>query len=541
MKHLLTTILICIGLNSLAQNKVILTLPSGTGTIDTTSLSNRINLKVDSVISRNDSIFYWQNGNEYFVNVSGGGSYVAGNGIKIDGSTIRWADTLGATSIFLNNLLGFTSNNSNFEIFEGNVHYASNGNLFFVGNHTNKLLSKHENLFAGFTNYFLAPLGNKFYTSISGDSIFLNKKYDDNGGMYLAGYYTPTTTSTAKYKVMLMDSTTGALVTISPDSLGGSGSTDTTSLSNRINLKLNISDTASMLTPYALLTEVPAQFNPIAGTNVTLSGTYPNITFNATGGGSADSTTFATNYRVDTAKTNIRNQIAALSDHTSRISFFTDFLVAVPANDGGGTVIANNGTGAAFTTGTSYGNRPGVQRSSTGTTATGRSGFGTNNVYVYESPGTLVWEGSMDLQQLSNSTESFTLIWGFVDQLNSTNQSNAIFFAYDTEGFLGTNTPSEFLKMATCSTNARTFTVIPGDIIPSINTWVKYRIEVKQVSSVTTAQFYINDVLSGSQTSNIPILQMRAGVYLFKHGTGVVPVTYEIDYMKVDYEFGTAR
>ena len=30
---------------------------------------------------------------------------------------------------------------------------------------------------------------------------------------------------------------------------------------------------------------VPAQFNPIAGTNVTLSGTYPNITFNATGGG----------------------------------------------------------------------------------------------------------------------------------------------------------------------------------------------------------------------------------------------------------------
>ena len=31
---------------------------------------------------------------------------------------------------------------------------------------------------------------------------------------------------------------------------GGGGSTDTTSLSNRINLKLNISDTASMLSPY---------------------------------------------------------------------------------------------------------------------------------------------------------------------------------------------------------------------------------------------------------------------------------------------------
>lgn len=31
---------------------------------------------------------------------------------------------------------------------------------------------------------------------------------------------------------------------------------------------------------------IPAQFNPIAGTNVTLSGSYPNITINSTGGGS---------------------------------------------------------------------------------------------------------------------------------------------------------------------------------------------------------------------------------------------------------------
>jgi hypothetical protein len=30
---------------------------------------------------------------------------------------------------------------------------------------------------------------------------------------------------------------------------------------------------------------IPAQFNPIAGTNISISGTYPNITFNATGGG----------------------------------------------------------------------------------------------------------------------------------------------------------------------------------------------------------------------------------------------------------------
>lgn len=33
------------------------------------------------------------------------------------------------------------------------------------------------------------------------------------------------------------------------------------------------------------LPTIPAQFNPIAGTNVSLSGTYPNITFSSTGGG----------------------------------------------------------------------------------------------------------------------------------------------------------------------------------------------------------------------------------------------------------------
>lgn len=38
------------------------------------------------------------------------------------------------------------------------------------------------------------------------------------------------------------------------------------------------------------LPTIPAQFNPSAGTNVTLSGTYPNITFSASGGGGGGGT-----------------------------------------------------------------------------------------------------------------------------------------------------------------------------------------------------------------------------------------------------------
>ncbi|HXS57513.1 MAG TPA: hypothetical protein VN726_15380 [Hanamia sp.] len=48
---------------------------------------------------------------------------------------------------------------------------------------------------------------------------------------------------------------------------------------------------------------IPAQFNPIAGTNITLSGTYPNITFNSSGGGGSSSGVDSTNTATTTGQT----------------------------------------------------------------------------------------------------------------------------------------------------------------------------------------------------------------------------------------------
>lgn len=58
---------------------------------------------------------------------------------------------------------------------------------------------------------------------------------------------------------------------------------------------------------------VPAQFNPIAGTNISLTGTYPNVTFNATGG--AGTTTFDQALRASpyTKQTAIWNDSTAVS------------------------------------------------------------------------------------------------------------------------------------------------------------------------------------------------------------------------------------
>lgn len=66
---------------------------------------------------------------------------------------------------------------------------------------------------------------------------------------------------------------------------GSGGSTDTTSLSNRINAntaaiatKLNIADTANI------------RLRAVAGANMTITGTYPNLTFNSAGSGGGSQT-----------------------------------------------------------------------------------------------------------------------------------------------------------------------------------------------------------------------------------------------------------
>lgn len=51
-------------------------------------------------------------------------------------------------------------------------------------------------------------------------------------------------------------------------------------------------------TVYHALPAIPAQFNPIAGTNVTLSGTYPNITFNASAPGTGTVTSISQGYGI---------------------------------------------------------------------------------------------------------------------------------------------------------------------------------------------------------------------------------------------------
>jgi len=75
---------------------------------------------------------------------------------------------------------------------------------------------------------------------------------------------------------------------------------DTLTLSNRIDARVKYTDTSTMLAPYATDAQVALKLNivdtanmrirPIAGSNMTITGTYPNITFAASGGTVIDTT-----------------------------------------------------------------------------------------------------------------------------------------------------------------------------------------------------------------------------------------------------------
>jgi hypothetical protein len=226
--------------------------------------------------------------------------------------------------------LAFPSNLNNRWARQGQRLYIYNGSFFELADNVPAIdttsLSTRINARVKYTDT-LAMLGGylkKVDTSSLSTRIDARVKYIDTAAMLshywdggktaaalaLKQNYTDTSVWDAT-KRNLAD-TSAALRAIIP--LG----TDTTSLSNRINARVKYSDTSAMLAPYATDAQVALKLNivdtanmrirPTAGSNMTITGTYPNVTFSASST-PTDSTRFATLYRVDTAKANLRTSI----------------------------------------------------------------------------------------------------------------------------------------------------------------------------------------------------------------------------------------
>lgn len=220
------------------------------------------------------------NGTTYGANVRGvvdlgtigGGSYTAGNGIKFDGSTIRWADTLftstsmdgnnyaGSLSYWqlnsfnVNSLSGSLGNNTGISIGQSSTYggftfkdnFADRGISSFYNFGTNnygRFRVQNSNIEAIYMNagkqagmYVFNNGSNNVVTSFFADSIRFRHS--------TTGKYQPSAESTAKYKVVLMDSATGALVTTSPTNISGYSGSNTAGTGIRIaDGKVSLKDT----------------------------------------------------------------------------------------------------------------------------------------------------------------------------------------------------------------------------------------------------------------------------------------------------------
>lgn len=194
---------------------------------------------------------------------------------------------------------------------------------------------------------------------------------------------------------------------------GGSWGSITGTLANQTDLQTALNLKANSAS-------VPAQFNPIAGTNVTLSGTYPNITFNATGGGgsswgsitgtlsSQTDLQTALNGKAPTASPTFTGTVTmpsgvALTNPT--IANFTETRYA-PAAGSAFTVDLTNGTIQRFTT----------NANTTITLPASAAGKSFVIEVAYGGAHTIAWAGGGTLRWAGGSAPTATSVNGKIDR-----------------------------------------------------------------------------------------------------------------------------
>src|SRR5574343_1053618 len=209
----------------------------GDGVVDTLAISggsggggSGLN-KVDSVTTVGDSLFYDINGTKYFV------------------TNLAQAAAGGDTTIFIPIL--DSTGNDNYRVLYAKDNKITASSYMKWSEVFNRLTISPTSIITSNYDSIRLVVDGAIYT---GRLVSISGRFENNGGSGMTASNdslkftpTPSATDTSTYKPAALSST-GGLVRISSWPI--TPSIDTTSLSNRINLKLNISDTAAMLSPY---------------------------------------------------------------------------------------------------------------------------------------------------------------------------------------------------------------------------------------------------------------------------------------------------
>lgn len=178
-----------------------------------------------------------------------------------------------------------------------------------------------------------------------------------------------------------------------------------------------------------------------------------------------------------------------------------------------------------------------------------QTGTNTNGGYQYKPNGTMAsvqfgggqyrFESRVRMNTNSDGTNTYQFLSGFWDNATGVNQVDGIYFLYDSQGVSTGSAASGNWQIVTSSNSVRTFTTTTVAI--DNTNLQKLRIDVN--AAATSVQFYIDDTLVGTHTTNIPSGTARltsSGTYLQK-SAGTTSITADIDYLFLKAKFTTPR
>jgi hypothetical protein len=153
----------------------------------------------------------------------------------------------------------------------------------------------------------------------------------------------------------------------------------------------------------------------------------------------------------------------------------------------------------------------------------------TNNDWV-------LWSCRVRIPTLNDGTERFYIKAGLTTGLNITTPSSALMFAYDLNGSMINAAASANFQTVSAASNVRTWNTTSTTV--TANQWYKLAILFK----AGVAYYYIDNVLVQTHTTNIPAAGTSLVPYFdIRKTNGTTARNYDIDYSTIDIKYSTPR
>lgn len=163
------------------------------------------------------------------------------------------------------------------------------------------------------------------------------------------------------------------------------------------------------------------------------------------------------------------------------------------------------------------------------------------NTIFYLANGEINFETYVLFPILSDATQRYYFHFGFTNNTSSLNPQDYVSIMYNegtTFGYDNNLGGSPNFTFNNSRNSARTRTINTSPVV--INTWYKLRIQV--LSDTGVINFYVNDVLSATHNTNIPLTTTRIQPFMnFTKTIGTTNREVAVDYVAIKQIFSTPR